>query len=310
MKICILKDSSWVDFNPEYFFPNKEKHKFKELKVSFNNFRELKKTFNSYDLFLNFCNSPITNKKPGLDLVFELEKLNVAFTGCDSISLSHSRNTIFKICKILNIECPIFLNLNKEACIDEYKNKIDDLNYPIIVKKENNQNSKNITQNSKVFDFESLKEECQKLFKITNKIRLEEFIKGREFSCLILQNPSNSKCPITYEPIEIKLKNNSFKYENNEYDHIKITEEGLSKIIKIASKEIFTKLNGKGYARFDFILNENNGNNKLFLIDVNFQDNVMFLENKPSISDLILSNNNKHKEFMEHLIKCAFLNKK
>lgn len=303
MKICVLKDSSWKSFHPEIFFPNQDKHKFTDLEVSFNNYKKLKENFRSYDLFLNFCNSPFADKKPGLDLVFELEKLSVAFTGCDSNSLSHSRNTIFKVCKDLQIEYPAYSYANEETSLNENELR---LKYPIIIKKENNQNSQDIKQNSKVFNFKRLNEECKNIFKISSKIRLEEFITGREFSCLVIQNPSSSKDPIIYEPIEIKFKNNLFNCKNS-YNCLKTTEEKLSKILKIKSKKIFIKLNSKGYARFDFILNKNN---KLFLIDVNFQDNVMFLENKPSISDLILLGNSSHKEFMQHLVKCAFLNKK
>ena len=72
------------------------------------------------------------------------------------------------------------------------------------------------------------------------------------------------------------------------------------------SKELFLGVNGRGYARCDIRMDENNN---LYMLEINFQAGILYPPEDPGTADIILQNVPKgHETFMELLIRSAFVN--
>lgn len=310
MRICILNDPSWGEsFNPEIYLEN---HTCKKVHVYYNkSFEILKKVSKDFDLFLNFCDASITEKRPGIDVIRALEKLKVPFTGAYSFCYEPSRNKMNSCCREKSILMP------KSATVVNYKDLSEDfvkhIKYPMIVKSSNSFGSFGLTKNSKVYNYEDLLFQTKRMLEICKIVRIEEFIEGKEFSCLISQNPKNIKDPIAYVPVEIKFpENECFKHADLKWVNYKqmscvpVLDEQLSKNIKDISKKIFTSLNGRGYARCDIRMDEENN---LYLLEINFQAGILYSSGNPGTADIILQNDPLgHKTFMDLLIRSAFFN--
>ena len=79
---------------------------------------------------------------------------------------------------------------------------------------------------------------------------LEEFIEGREFTCLIAENPDDEKNPITFKPVEfIFPKGESFKH----YDMKWVEYE------KMSVAPVNDQTHRKGIARADRPLIQSHG---------------------------------------------------
>ena len=310
MKICILNDPSWEEpFNPEIYLDG---HFCEKQDVFYKSSYEILKNISKkYDLFLNFCDASVTEKRPGIDVVRALEKLQVPFTGAYSFCFEPSRNAMQLACKSKQINMPkaaTLIDINK---LD--KNLINRLSYPLIVKHFNSFGSIGLIKKSKVYSFEELKIQCERMLKEYKAVRIEEFIEGKEFSCLVSQDPFNINNPVAYTPVEIIFpENECFKhsdlkwigYESIGYKPVK--NELLLKEIQSISKKLFLALNGRGYARCDIRMDKDSN---LFMLEINFQAGILYHPETPGTADIILKSDPKgHKTFMDLLVKSAFVN--
>jgi D-alanine-D-alanine ligase len=310
MKICILNDPSWEEpFNPEIYLQG---HSCEKQDVFYNSsYETLKKIASKYDLFLNFCDASIVEKRPGIDVTRSLEKLQVPFTGAYSFCFEPSRNKMNTLCRQKNIKMPKAITL---ACMDRLsEDSIAHLNYPFIVKHSNSFGSIGLIKDSKVNNFQDLKIQCERMLSLYKAIRIEEFIEGKEFSCLVSQNPYNIKNPISYNPIEIKFpENECFKHSDLKWINHKtmicstVEDPKISEEIQDISKNLFMAANGRGYARCDIRMDDKNN---LYMLEINFQAGILCDPEDPGTADIILQKDPKgHKTFMESLIKSAFVN--
>jgi D-alanine-D-alanine ligase len=310
MKICVLNDPSWGEpFNPEFYLKNHicEKHDvFYKSSCDY-----LKNISKKYDLFLNFCDAPFVEKRPGIDIVLCLEKLKVPFTGAYSFCYEPSRNKMKNICNGISILMPKSATV---ANLDRLSEKlVSHINYPMIVKQSNSYGSVGLTKKSKVNNFEELRNQVQEMLCLFQAVRIEEFIEGKEFSCLISQNPLDIKNPIAYEPVEINFpKEESFKHSDLKWIDYKkmsclpVEISELSEEIKNICKKLFIHTNGRGYARCDLRMNNKK---ELYMLEINYQAGILYSKENPGTADTILLNEkNGHEKFMEYLIKSAFIN--
>jgi D-alanine-D-alanine ligase len=310
MRICILNDPLWGEsFNPEIYLEN---HTCKKIHVYHNKSYEIiKKVSKDFDVFLNFCDASIVEKRPGIDVVRALEKLKVPFTGAYSFCYEPSRNKMANYCREKNILMPRALviadlkNLTQEAT--------QHMKYPMIVKHGNSFGSIGLIKESKVDNFKDLKIQTERMLQICKTVRIEEFIEGKEFSCLVSQNPKNIKNPIAYIPIEVEFpENESFKHANLKWVNHKqmnckpVIDNELASRIKDMSKELFMSLNGRGYGRCDIRMDQD-GN--LFMLEINFQAGILYPPDNPGTADLILQLDPLgHKTFIDMLLRSAFIN--
>lgn len=154
--------------------------------------------------------------------------------------------------------------VNKGDFID--KNEIlEELGLPLFVKPTCNGSSVGVSKVNHADEFDKAVEEA---FAGGKQIMFEKFVKGRELACSVIEYKGKMMVlPLT----EIVSKNEFFDYEAKytEGKSDEITPADLDELeeieVKATSALLYEKFGCKGFARFDYILNEEG----LFFIEVN-----------------------------------------
>lgn len=310
MKLCVLNDPTWEEpFDPSVYL---EKYYFEMHNVYYGMAsKNIKQIYNNFDIIVNFCDGPKGEKRPGIDVVFALESLKAPFTGAYSFSYEPSRNNVQRICHKKNIPTPKALVVFKIEDLNE--KKVSEMKFPLIVKHFNSFGSIGLTKDSKVNNYQELLKQTELMFEIAKGVRIEEFIEGKEFSCLISQNPNSLEDPIAYDPIEFDFpEGESFKHQDLKWvDHKrtkckKVESKTNQEKIKNYSKELFKAINGRGYARCDLRMNDKE---EIYMLEINSQAGILYPPDDPGTADLILQMDKKgHDFFIDSLIKSAIVN--
>lgn len=185
------------------------------------------------------------------------EMLKIPYTGCNGVTSAITMNkTLTKqIAKsVYNITTANFINYSKGDEIDI--ESIEKLGYPMFIKPNSVGSSFGVT---KVKERAQIEKAIKDALLHDNKVIIEEFIEGREFSHGIFQeNESLHIMPIT----EIISENEFFDYEAKyEGKSKEITPAVLSDELTVKCQEIskflFQIFECKGLTRFDYLLRKN-----------------------------------------------------
>jgi len=223
------------------------------------------KQLNPYIVF-NLVDSIYGNEELSSVIPSLLELLNIAYTGSNNLGLSinadkYITKTILKQSGISVPNFQLFYNANE---------KMDsNLKFPLIVKLNKFHGSLGISQESIVKNKKELKKRIEYLIKKYNQsILVEEYIKGKEITVLIIDD-EKEKIILGEERVFLKKeKYNLFSFETawsdeELYDCKKIK---LNKKIKNDIIKSFNVLQMNSYARFEIIIDKKG---KYFFIDPN-----------------------------------------
>ena len=252
---------------------------YETLKDSYNCFRiyikenkwVLKKNNNSYSIDIdNFKIEGFTNLK--LDCIFnaihgtpgedgKIQKYfkdkNIPITGCNSYQSELTFDKIaclnFLSSKGIKVASSISLLKSEKIDVNEIENKIG---FPCFIKASNSGSSFGVF---KVYDKKEMVHCINSALEVDNKVLIESFIDGREFSIGVISLKGITKVlPIT----EIITSNDFFDYEakyEGEAEEItpaNITDE-LESELRLLSEKIYNLLKLKGFSRSEFIVNDN-----------------------------------------------------
>lgn len=165
---------------------------------------------------------------------------------------------------VVNVARSIHIYKNHPRTADEI---LKEISLPCFVKPNSGGSSIGL---SKVNLKDELLPAIELAFKEDNEILIEEFIKGRELTCGVLQTKDKKLVfPIT----EIIPKGKDFfdyeaKYKgfSDEVTPAQV-DKSVSDLVQKTASKLYDLLNCKGISRFDFIYNEND--KKLFFLEVN-----------------------------------------
>ena len=156
----------------------------------------------------------------------------------------------------------------------EFKNlnisKFKSLGLPVVIKPADRGSSVGVTIVSK---FKNLKNAVSKAARYSNQILAEEFIRGRELTCGVLDDP-RTRNSLVLPPTEIIPKAGAFydyqsKYAEGGSEHL-IPPPRMAKTmlrqIEQSAVRAHQILGCRGMSRSDFILGENN---KLYILETN-----------------------------------------
>ncbi len=246
------------DFYPKYHHKHQKFRYTYHITEKIPNLKELKaqnKYFISPDLlayalkadvvFLALHGADGENGK--IQALFDL--YNIKYTGSSYIGsiLAMNKDIAKRLMKINNILTPnwLFIDLSKE-------NNLDNILYPCVIKPTSCGSSIGITICQNKEDLEKAQEQAKKY---ENKVIIEPFIEGREFTVAILNNQA---LPV----IEIKVQNGFYDYVNKyqvgktiEECPAQISTELTQKIQDIALQVHQTLHLGK-YSRVDFLVDK------------------------------------------------------
>ena len=140
---------------------------------------------------------------------------------------------------------------------------------------------------------------------------VEEFIDGREFTCLIAENPDDPQHPITFKPVEfIFPEGESFKHYDMkwvEYERMSVaavSDPRIEKTLRAQTERVFKVLNGNGYARCDYRMS---ADGTLHMLEINPNCGIFYPPSEPGSADFSLLNDPafNHVKFMKLIIRGA-----
>ena len=317
MKICILdpsyenSDSPMKDYDPlSDVIRHLEGHECETVYIDkakgVRQIVELSRR--DFDVFINLCDGAWDEDRAGVEIVQTMERLGLAFTGATSSFFEPSRETMKKVCHFWGIKAPAYVVAVDGPSIELAART---LTFPLITKHPNSYSSIGLTKESRVETPAALKEQAEKMIAAFGSTLIEEFIDGREFSVLVVENADDEHEPYAYRPVEFLFpRGESFKHFDlkwKDYEAmtcIQCEDDELAARLEDMSRKLFTGLNGAGYGRCDIRMN---AAGELFMLEINPNCDIAYpLEEAAGTADLILLYEPwGHREFFEKIIKAA-----
>lgn len=260
-----------------------------------------------YDVFINLCDGAWDEDRAGIEIVQTLERLGLAFTGATSNFFEPTREVMKKVCHFWGIKAPAYVLAADSQNIEL---AAQTLRFPLITKHPNSYSSIGLTRESRVETPAALHEQAEKMIAAFGATLIEEFIEGREFSVLVVENADDELKPSAYRPVEFRFpRGESFKHFDlkwKDYEGmtcLQCDDDELAERLEDISRKLFLGLNGAGYGRCDIRMNEQG---ELFMLEINPNCDVAYPLEQAGSADLILLHEPwGHREFFEKIIRAA-----
>ncbi|MEP0806342.1 MAG: ATP-grasp domain-containing protein [Chloroflexota bacterium] len=260
------------------------------------------------DVFVNLCDGTPDDALSGVGLVQLMEKMGLAFTGADSKFFDPSRQEMKAYAKKAGVPSPNWVMVDRVEDVERAAKK---LRYPVLVKPPHGYASVGITRKSRCETLEQLKEQAAVEINQFGRALLEEFIEGREFTCLIAENPDDPKNPITFKPVEfIFPEGESFKHYDMkwvEYEKMSVApvdDPHIEKILREQTARLFKAMNGNGYARCDYRMG---ADGTIYMLEINPNCGIFYAPHEPGSADFSLLNDPvyNHHKFLNLIIRAG-----
>jgi D-alanine-D-alanine ligase len=260
------------------------------------------------DVFVNLCDGTPDDALSGIGLVQLMEDLGLAFTGADSKFFDPSRQEMKVYAKKANVPSPNWVMINR---VEDAGRAAKQLRFPVLVKPPHGYASIGITRDSRCENLEQLKVQVGIEIKDFGRALIEEFIEGREFTCLVAENPEDPKNPVTFKPVEFvfpeceTFKHSNLKWVDYEQMSVKaVSDERIEKVLREQTARIFKAMNGSGYARGDYRMD---AEGTIHMLEINPNCGIFYGPNEPGSADFSLLNDPvyDHNKFLHLIIDSA-----
>jgi D-alanine-D-alanine ligase len=258
------------------------------------------------DAFVNLCDGTPDDALSGIALVHALEKNNAAFTGADSKFFDPTRDEMKNAARRVSVPTPNWIFVNR---VEDTEKVAKRLKFPMLVKPPHGYASVGIRRKSRVENIEQLREQIAVEVEEFGRALIEEFIEGREFTCLIAENPVDVNKPVTVKPVEfIFPQGESFKHYDMkwvEYEKMSVaavTDPKIEKTLREQTMRVFKELGGNGYARCDYRMD---AKGDIYMLEINPNCGIFYPPHEPGSADFSLLNdkNINHTKFMKLIIR-------
>ncbi len=259
------------------------------------------------DVFINLCDGTPDDALSGIALVHALEKYNTAFSGADSKFFDPTRDEMKNAARRVSVPTPNWMFVNR---VEDAEKVAKRLNFPMLVKPPHGYASVGIRRNSRVESIDQLREQLQLEINEFGRALIEEFIEGREFTCLIAENPDDPRKTLTFTPVEfIFPKGESFKHYDMkwvEYEKMSVAvvnDAKIEKVLREQTARVFKELGGNGYARCDYRMD---ASGVIHMLEINPNCGIFYPPSEPGSADFSLLNDpTNHTKFMKLIIRNA-----
>lgn len=305
MRVCLLTDEKVEDFNPEVYFKNYDWDYVTVAPPVTEFITELSHS-RHYDVYLNIYEGEDAKESSGLQFVQALEKLNLPFTGAESKFYRSTREEMQAAAEAYQIR---FARGFHAESLEDLK-QADGLSYPLIVKHPNSFASAGLTKESRVTNPDELRIQFERMSEVYGLARVEEFIEGREFSCLVVENADDAQSPFAYSPAEVLFpEGETFLHEAAKWYSfdifvIPLNDDALTARIQDVCRKFFLAMDGNGYARLDLRVRPNG---EIVIIEINPNCGILYYgPNDRSHSDLPISwDAAGHDGFLDRIFRAA-----
>jgi biotin carboxylase len=318
MRICILTDEVLQEFNPAPYMQGFDWEMVTMTDPVRDVLRELAAR-NEFDVYLNLCEGYEIDdleegdwSYQGIDVVRALEELNLPFTGAGSKFFDPSREEMQAAADAHGVG---FAKGYQVRSVEEAQRLVKNLRYPVMVKHPKSYGSMGMFRESRVDTPEQLSKQVERVCGEFGAARMEEFIVGKEYNVLVVDNPDDFDNPIAYPPTELifpegeEFWHTDIKWDYNiPFDFKQVTDPELVAKLQDAAIRMYKSMDGVSCGRCDMRMNEQS---ELFILEINPNPAIMLAPEEYGPADyMILYDPGGYKVFFERLIQVALLRHK
>ena len=308
MHICVLSDLKLKEFDPSQYL-NDYTWEMRIPQEPVMDFLLALDKENDFDVYFNLCDGAEEREKnySGLDVIRALEKLNLPFTGANSRFYDPSREEMQTVAESIGIGFARGVNVSD---VSEMEALNGSLKYPLMVKHPNSYASTAMTRNSRVDTPQKLREQVKRICNRFGSARVEEFIDGREFTVLVVDNPDDPGDPFVYPPAELIFPPG----EDFLHSHVKwklwvylkpVEDKKLAMRLKEMLRRMYLAMDGVGYARCDIRMGPDG---QLYMIEINPNGGILFKPEDLGPADVMMGyDTDGHNGFLNRIFRSALI---
>ena len=230
--------------------------------------------------FFNLVDGALEEDRAGVEVVRALQSFAAPFTGPLPENFEPNKVTMKLLVDKMGVKIPPFALVQKGQDIER---KCRHLNFPCIVKHPSGYASVGITRESKCANMTELKKQVAKFITEHDVALVEEFITGREGTVLVCRDDRSKDGVRVFPPIIMEFPGGAEDFQSfdnkwvNNWTHdptlkpraFDINDPFYSKIVSLARRSYTAVMQNVGYGRVDFRLDERNGTNEAYFLEVN-----------------------------------------
>ena len=311
MRICILTDELPEDFNPASYMEGFDWEMFTMTDPVLEKLRELDAR-NEFDVYINICEGYELGEEwayQGIDVVNALEELNLPYTGATPWFFDPTREEMQAAADAHGVG---FARGYRVTGVEEAQRLVQNLRYPIMVKHPKSYGSTGMFRESRIDTPEQLAGQVERVCNEFGAARMEEFIVGKEYNVLVVDNPDDLENPIAYPPAELvfppgeEFWHTDVKWDYNvPFDFKQVTDPNLIASLHDTAIRMYKAINGVSYGRCDIRMNEQG---ELFVLEINPNAAIMLKPEEYGPADyMILYDEGGYRLFFERIIRVALM---
>ena len=318
MRVCILSDEEISEFDPAPFMQGYDWEMVTMREPVLEVLRSLDARGN-FDVYLNLCEGYEMDEDEeggedgwsyqGIDVVKALEELNLPYTGADSKFFDPTREEMQAAALAHGVS---FVKGRRVAPAEDLEQAVAHLRYPLIVKHPKGYGSTGLFRESRVDTPEQLRDQVQRVCSQFGAARVEEFIVGREYNVLVVDNPDDFGDPFLYPPAELvfppgeEFWHTDVKWNYDvPFDFKQVTDPQLVARLHDLGRRMYLAMDGVGYGRCDIRMNEKG---ELFILEINPNGGIMFKPEEYGPADyMILYDPDGYKGFFDRIFRAALI---
>jgi len=318
MRVCILSDEEIDIFNPAPYIKDFDWQMITMTAPVMEKITSLAEK-KEFDVFLNICEGyefeDVEDDVIGyhaIDVVHALEALGLPFTGADSNCFDPTREEMQAIADAKNIS---FVKGYQVKNVKEAEKLVSNLRYPIMVKHPKSYGSMGMTKDSRADSLEQVLHQVERICAKFGAARMEEFIVGKEYNVLVVDNADDLSKPFAYPPAELVFPpNEEFWHVDVKwnydvvFDFKQVTDPALISRLHDIAKRMFLAMGVSGYGRCDIRMNDKD---QLFILEINPNGGIMFKPEEYGPADyMILYDADGYKGFFDRIFRAAQVRQK
>jgi D-alanine-D-alanine ligase len=315
MRVCILSDEEISDFNPAPFMEGYEWEMITMTAPVRERIRALADG-GKYDIFLNLCEGYEFEDEEdedwgyhAIEVIQALEELNLVFTGAESKCFDPTREQMQAVADADGIG---FAKGYQVKSTEEARELVSNLRYPIMVKHPKSYGSTGMFKESRADTLDQVLRQVERICSEFGAARMEEFIVGKEYNVLVVDNPDDLSKPFAYPPAELifppgeEFWHTDVKWDYNvPFDFQEVTDPSLIAKLHDTAVRMYLAMGIAGYGRCDIRMN---GQGELFILEINPNPAIMLQPKEYGPADyMILYDPGGYKGFFDRIFKAAFV---
>ncbi|MBL8102393.1 MAG: hypothetical protein JNM02_07685 [Anaerolineales bacterium] len=318
MRVCVLSDEVIEDFDPSPFLREYEWEMVTltaPVKEKIRALAESKK----FDIYLNVCEGYEFEDEEdddwgyhAIDVVRALEDLKLPFTGAGSNCFDPTREEMQAVADANGVG---FAKGYQVKDVEEAEKLVKNLRFPVMVKHPKSYGSMGMIKESRAENLEQVLEQVERICSEFGAARMEEFIVGKEFNVLVVENADDLSRPFVYPPAELIFPPNEEFWHTDikwnydvPFDFKEVVDPELAARLQDTGRRMFLAMGINGYGRCDIRMNEKG---ELFILEINPNPAIMLRPEEYGPADyMILYDKDGYKGFFERIFRAALLRKK